>query len=795
MNDLKLNDKKEDFNLKELVIRYLRYWPWFVVSTIIFCSLSYLYLRYTDYTYLTKASILIKDDGNSSLSELAAFGDLGIVGGGLSKSAFENEIEILKSRKILSQVVDILNLRVRSFKEGKIKTVEIFENVPYSINVLNDPLQEKSFQFYIKILSDSKFEIKESKEASYKEFGFGEQIGLKKAEVIIIPKPELINALDINEGGEYLVKILKRESATNMLKGSLNIQTANKNSSIINISSVTANMDKAEATLNTLIDVYNNDAINDRNLVAQNTANFIDNRLSLITVELDSVELSKVRFNQENRIVDIAAESQINLGIYNQLYGERSILSAQNQILEDVKLIVDSQVLTDLIPVNLGFSSDDVSSNIADYNNLVINRNRLLETSTEKNPVVESLKQQLLVLKSNISASLENVSKSNKIKNADLLKRESTVAKKLTKVPSIEKSTRAIERQQGIKEALYLYLLQKREETAISLAVTAPKAKVVELAYSNKAPVGPKPLLFYAASIFFGVLIPLVIVYLIFLFDTKIHNRVDVEKEFPSLSILGEIPLLDSKEDDVIAINDRSVLSEAFRILRTNLSYFTQNNDKNRANVTFVTSTIKGEGKTFVAYNLALTLASTGKSVVLIGADIRNPQIHRYIDKDILHVGLSEYLFYEEVSIEEITNRSDLGDHKVDIILSGRIPPNPAELLMNGRFSKLIDVCKEKYDHVIVDTAPTLLVTDTLLISQEADTTVYVSRAQYTDKKLLQYPNELNRDGKLKNIAFVINGIKLTNFGYGSKYGYGYGYGQEKPSLMKRIMSKIGLNN
>jgi capsular exopolysaccharide synthesis family protein len=333
--------------------------------------------------------------------------------------------------------------------------------------------------------------------------------------------------------------------------------------------------------------------------------------------------------------------------------------------------------------------------------------------------------------------------------------------------------------------------LQKREETAISLAVTTPKAKIVDNAYSGKNPVSPRPKIIYLAAFIVGLIIPFGIVFLKLLFDTKIHNRVDLEKEVPMLPILGEIPSVDDKDSEVIQNNDRSVLAEAFRILRTNLGYFIKS--KQNGNVIFVTSTIQGEGKTFVAYNLAITLRSTGKSVLLIGADIRNPQIHRYIDKNEWTIGLSEYLFDSSVEVASITNRAETEGQDFDVILSGRIPPNPAELLMSDRFEKIIDEVKGQYDYVIVDTAPTLLVTDTLLISQLADTTVYVCRAEYTDKKLLEYPKELYQEGKIKNIAFVINGIKITNFGYGSKYGYGYGYGQEKPTVFTRLKRVMGL--
>lgn len=438
-----------------------------------------------------------------------------------------------------------------------------------------------------------------------------------------------------------------------------------------------------------------------------------------------------------------------------------------------------------LLPSNLGIENPNVAQSINQYNDLIIRRQRLLNSSTEENPVVIELSNQINQYKLNVKENLRTVTLALNLEEKDLRKQFNKINGKISQIPSIAKSSRDIERQQSIKESLYLYLLQKREETAISLAVTTPKAKIVDKSYTAKQPVSPRPKIVYLSALLIGLIIPFGIIFLKIFFDTKIHNRVDLEKEVPTLPILGEIPVVDSKDSEIIKNNDRSVLAEAFRILRTNLDYFIKK--KQNGNVIFVTSTIKGEGKTFVAYNLAISLTSTRKSVLLIGADIRNPQIHRYIDENEWKIGLSEYLFDSSVDLNSITNKVNMDGQNFDVILSGRIPPNPAELLMSERFENIIEEVKNKYDYVIVDTAPTLLVTDTLLISQLADTTVYVSRAEYTDKKLLQYPKELYEEGKLKNIAFAINGIKLTNFGYGSKYGYGYGYGQEKPSLFTRL--------
>lgn len=790
---------QEDISIKDQIRQYLRYWPWFFLSLIICISLAYLKLRYSTYSYVSEATILIKDDKNASLSEIAIFEDLGLTGSALNKSQFENEIELLRSRRLLTGVVENLKSNIRYFKEGSIKTSELYENTPFILKVL-DSSKSISGNLLVKILSDTTFEIKEGKEEEVSTHTFGKAFTINSNKIIL----QRINTnenLGSESEGNYIVSITSVEDVVNSLRRNIQIQSVSKNSSILKLTLVTPQKRKAEATLNELIDAYNKDAIDDRNLVSKNTADFIVNRLDIITKELDTVESDKVLFKEKNNLTDIRAEGQLFLENASELNKKQIALATQRELLRSMSEYLKTSSDFSLLPSNLGVESSSIIQAVEEYNGLILRRQRLLQSSTEANPVVVEISSQIDQLKSNVEENLNTVILALEIEDRDLRKQQSKIGGKISQIPSIAKSSRDIERQQTIKESLYLYLLQKREETAISLAVTTPKAKIVDRAYSAKNPVSPRPKIIYLAALVVGLLIPFAIVFLKLLFDTKIHNRVDVEKEVPILPILGEIPSIDDKESDVIKDNDRSVLAESFRILRTNLGYFIKG--KQNGNVLFVTSTIKGEGKTFVSYNLAITLASTGKSVILIGGDIRNPQIHRYIDKNEWTIGLSEYLFDSSVEIKSITNTIEIESatndttnttdkqQSFDVILSGRIPPNPAELLMSDRFEKIIDEVKEKYDYVIVDTAPTLLVTDTLLISQLADATVYVCRAEYTDKKLLQYPKELYEEGKIKNLAFAINGIKLTNFGYGSKYGYGYGYGQEQPSVFTRLKRSL----
>ncbi|TVZ51356.1 GumC family protein [Dokdonia sp. Hel_I_53] len=784
--------EEEGLNLKEILRPYFRHWPWFILSAFIFILGAMLYLRYSSYVYKSKATILIKDEGKGGLSELAAFGDLGLGGAGLSKSDFENEIEIIKSKRLVSRVVKDHNLNVRYFKEGNVKSSEIFNDGPFSLKLISfsgDSISKFFHSVSIEPLSATTFNLVSLESNVNKTFNYGEIIILDFGSIVVTAE----QGNEFVKGSQVIVTISDFDTAVNNLKQNLRIQPVNKNSSVIELEYNSSAPKKSETILDGLVDAYNNDAIEDKNLISANTARFIDNRLEIITRELDSVETKNVNFRENEKVTDIATEGQIFLESANELQRKQLELNTKIGLAQSIQDYLNSGKTSELLPSNLGISDEGISNSIEKYNELILEKQRLLKSATVNNPVVIAVNDQISQLEENIKQSLGRATRSLEIEANDLIKQRGNLGGKIAAIPSLTKAARDIMRQQEIKEALYLYLLQKREETAISLAVTTPKAKIVDRAYTAIEPISPKPNIIYLASLILGLLVPFVFIYVKKLFDTKIHNRVDVEKELPLVPILGEVPTIDSKESETITSNDRSVLAEAFRILRTNLSYFINSKHKEGKNLIYVTSTIKGEGKTFVSYNLALTLASTGKSVLLVGADIRNPQLHRYIDKNEWTIGLSEYLYDTEVSIDSITNEVMNDKERFDLILSGKIAPNPAELLMNGRFENLVDQVKNKYDYVIIDTAPTLLVTDTLLISQQADMTVYVCRADHTDKNLLQYPKELIDEGKLKNVAFAINGVKMNNFGYGSKYGYGYG--QDAPTFIQRIKNKLGIGN
>ena len=562
------------------------------------------------------------------------------------------------------------------------------------------------------------------------------------------------------------------------------------NSNVVVISMQSPVQSKAEDFINELVFQYNRDAIEDRGQVAKKTSDFIDSRLEIITKELDSVETNKESFKSSNRLTNIEAQAQLILENASDFEKRQFNVNTQIELANTMIDYMENSSNNDLLPSNIGIEGGDVSESVNNYNELVLQRNRLLKSSTAKNPVVINVNDQIEEIRQSILSSLKNTTNSLKVSLRDLNFQESVLNSKLSKVPTNEKIYRGIERQQGIKEQLYLFLLQQREEAAISLAVTAPKAKVVDKAYSSSTPVSPKKSLIYLGSILAGLLVPFLFIYSRDLLNNKISNRRDIETGISNLNLIGEIPKLKKDEEQLIQLNDRSILAESFRILRTNLQYLFINKLENshKSNTVFVTSTIKGEGKTFVAFNLALTLALTGKKVVLVGGDIRNPQLHRYLPKELQNQrGLTEYIMDASIKTRDIASKSSENEN-LSIVLSGAIPPNPAELLMLDRTKQFFEELRDDYDFVVVDTAPSMLVTDTILINKLADVTLYVFRANYTEKRLLEFVNDAMEDGRLMNVAGVLNNVSLSNFGYGNKYGYSYS--DEKPTFKNRLFRR-----
>jgi capsular exopolysaccharide synthesis family protein len=493
----------------------------------------------------------------------------------------------------------------------------------------------------------------------------------------------------------------------------------------------------------------------------------VANRLKLINKELEGVEQDVEKFKVNNKLTDIETESSMYVAGSNEFNSKAIAVQVQLNVLNSVLDYVKKSNNENLLPANL-FSdvAGDAGSLIGTYNEMVLDRNRLLKSATVSNPTVVKLDQQLSSLRATILASLDKSKSIFKIQQKNIEQNENLFNNKIGKVPSQERQFRAIERQQKVKEELYLYLLQKREETALALSSTEPNAKIVDAALST-GPVSTKPSVIYLAALLLGLLIPAGVIFLIDFLDTKIKSRLDLDGK-TVIPFIGDVPTSDSP-NEIIQSESRTSSAEALRIIRTNLEFMLSKVPEGIAKTIFLTSTFPKEGKTFVSVNLAATFALSGKKVLLIGMDIRNPRLDEYLT--LPERGFTNYLSSNDLKIEELIVRYD-GYEDFHILPAGIIPPNPAELLMNKKVDALFETLKKQYDYIIVDTAPVSLVTDTLLIAKNADTFIYVARANFLEKKMLDIPNGLYKEQKLPNMCLLLNDTDSTK-----GYGYGYGYG------------------
>ncbi len=776
-----INFNNESINIREEIEKYLYHWKWFVIGVVIAVSLAFFYLRYTANQYEVSTTILIDDKDNGGLaSELSAFEDLGLIGN--TKTSLDNEMELLKSRSLLERVVKDLGINVTYFIQGRVIESEMFTNsVPFKINFFT-----KDYKFYnldtlfkIKILSSTNFVFEDVNGDYNTVYDFGENIITKMGDIVITPRD--IDKMDV--GDEITVKINSLRNVVDLYRSKIQIQPANKNSSVIKLTLKDPVKLKAQAILDNLVYQYNKDAVEDKSVIAKNTNKFINKRLEIITKELSAVDKGVEVFKTKNKLTDVASEASLILQTNADL--ESKILDVTTQLrLVDFMNEYITESNEELIPANLGLTDASISESILKYNELFLERNRILKSSSKLNPVIINLQDQLIQLHGGIAQSLDNLKSSLTISLNTLKGQENRINAKISAVPRQEKEYRDIQRQQQIMESLYLYLLQKREENAISLAVTLPNAKIIDKAYGSNAPVEPKRRIVYLAALLLGMVVPFTSIYLLFLFDNKVHTRKDVEAVVKA-PILGEIPRTKSEHKVVVTDSDRSSTAESFRLLRTNVNFMLSRVKKNTKTI-FVTSTIATEGKTFIAINLASVLALSNKKVLLIGADIRKPKIAEYLNIPKSVKGLSHFLMDNNLKVSEVIEH--VKKYNFDILESGIMAPNPSELLMNGRFDEILAYGKENYDYVIVDTAPTYVVTDTLLLGHHADLFIYVVRADYLDKRMLDFPKTMYENKRLPNMSILINNTDSEK-GYGYGYGYGYNESVSKKPWWKKMWS------
>lgn len=777
----KIDADTQEIDFKQIILQYVYYWKLFVFSVAIIVLLAFIYLRFAIPLYKVDAKILLEKEDKAT-GELSGLSELSTLTGGSGQSTFVlDQIDILKSRRLLRKVVENNNLENTFYIQASLSEREIL-NSESPIKVLGSNLKDENTKavFIITLIDLNSFSFEEVDGLKLNRVQFGESINTKSGSIVILPNKKIQQQL-----GEKIKVIIRSvdKAIDELMKNVLVTPNSEKQSYIINFSLTGPLSEKSKIIINNLIEQYNDDVSEDKNKVTLATTKFINNRLAIIGRELDLADKKVQDYKSSNNMTDLLAESELNLKTLSE--ADKNVLEkhTQVQLVDYMRESIRGNSDLQLLPTNIGLSDQSIEKTLSEYNKLVLERQDLLKSSTIENPIVKNITESIRSLNRNLITSLDNYRSVLQLSLNNANEKKGQLQNRVSAIPSQEFGFREIARQQQIVESIYLFLLQKREENEIKASARPDILKIIDPAYGSSVPVAPKKSIILLIAFIIGLIIPFVILYIKFLLDDKIHSRKDIE-DFLSTPILAEIP---SSKESSIKENDRSSLAESFRILRTNISFML--GFKKESSVIFVTSTTSGEGKSFVSTNLSRILAMSGKKVLLLGADIRSPKVLDYLGLSYLqhtNIGITQYLINPDMDIDNIIIKKP-ESYQFDIIYSGYVAPNPAELLMNGYFNNIIQYGRKNYDYVIVDTAPVSLVTDTLLIADNADLTIYVSRANYLEKKMLNVPKELYEDGKLKNMAFVINDVDFA-MGYG--YGYGYGYGDDygdKKTLKNRL--------
>ena len=791
----KLGEQSEEqVNIQELLFRYLIHWPWFVISIIICIACAWGYLRLTTPIYNISATVLIKDEkkggGASMSSDLEKMGLEGFVS---SSSNVDNEIEVLRSKSLAREVVNNLGLFVTYMDEDEFPSKELYHTSPVLVSLTHQEADKLPGRMEINMILQPTgalgVQITVGEKEYQKQFDkLPAVFPTDEGTIAFFANNDTLSAVcpeNITKERHITAFINRPFSVLKEYVSSLSIAPTSKTTSVVVISLENTNTRRGRDYINKLLEMYNINANNDKNEVAQKTAEFIDERIGIISKELGSTEQDLENFKRSAGITDLSSEAQIAL-TGNAEYEKKRV---ENQT--QINLVMDLQRYMkgneyEVLPSNIGLQDAASAGAIDRYNQMLVERKRLLRTSTENNPTIINLDTSIRAMRTNVQATLDATLKGLQITKEDLAREASRYSRRINDAPTQERQFVSIARQQEIKSGLYLMLLQKREENAITLAATANNAKIIDEALADDNPISPKKTIVYLAALVLGVGLPVGVIYLIGLTKFKIEGRADVEK-LTSLPVVGDIPLADEKTGSIAVFeNQNNLMSETFRNVRTNLQFMLENGK----NVILVTSTISGEGKSFISANLAISLSLLGKKVVIVGLDIRKPGLNKVFNIPKKEHGITQYLTNTTANLMDFVQPSDINKN-LFILPGGTVPPNPTELLARGGLEKAIETLKANFDYVILDTAPVGMVTDTLLIGRVADLSVYVCRADYTHKAEFTLINELAENNKLPNLCIAVNGLDLNSrkygyyygygkygkyYGYGKRYGYGYGY-------------------
>ena len=753
-----LDQKTDSKDIKILVFKYLRYWYLFVIGGVIALIIALVYLRYTTPQFSAQTSILFKDEQGSGPSEAAVFSDIASFS---ARRSIQNEILILKSNSLMEKVVRELKLEVGYMIEGSVRDVEVYGD-DLKLNIIpknfSPSFYGKSFKIHFK--DDNSFELDDGNVESYR---FGQEITNPYGTFTIVSLPDA----SFNESFKPLtVNFRNVEGLAKGYAGKLGVHSASKDANALIISITDPVPARAKDILIKLIEVYEQESINDKNQVAEKSVEFIDERLKYLTDELSSVEQNVEQYKQQYELTDVSSQGQEYMIAASATRKELEAINVQLDVLGSIENYLRSQGADqyELVPSSLTISDATLNGLISSFNAIQLDRERLLRTNNPNNPLIINMNEQLKNLRNNILENLKNIRNGLYISRRSLQAQSGMVSDKIQEVPVRERQYIEITRQQEIKQSLYLYLLQKKEESALSLASAVSNTRIIDPPVA-RGPVSPNKTNIMAYSLLLGVFIPFVGLFIKNLFTQKVEMRSEVTK-LTQTPILGEICHDKTGETIVANANKRTPIAEMFRLLRTNLRFSLAGKENK---VILVTSSMSGEGKTFFTINMGASLAGAGKKVLIIEFDLRRPKLLKGLGMPKTK-GLTDYLVGDIADVNAVIKSTEI-DSNLDVISAGTLPPNPAEIILSDRVSELIKNMRERYDFILLDCPPVGKVADALTLNEHIDTAIYMVRYNYTEKEQIKIIDDIFLNQKLHNPLIVLNDSKKLNSG---NYVYGY---------------------
>ena len=761
-------------------------WYWFVLSLIIFGGIGAIYLRYTTPLYQSTAKLLIKDDDNGSSRRGSSLQNITNLGTISNSAGIDNEMEILSSHSIAEDAIRDLKLYVNYTTEGKVKDVITYRDQPLVVDIdaahldrLNRPINLNITKNGSSFVVNGTYSVPTDEENSEGPFSINKKFTSLPATIPTRAGIITINSNNgrtLHEGQVLKVSILSPKMASDKYVGELKIGQSGKGTSILQLQLTDEVPQRSLDYLKQLAIVYNRQANEDKNAVAHQTEKFINSRLEKINAELGKTEGELQNYKQKNGMVELKMNASNSVSNQNTSEQKLAEMETQIELFNTIAREVESSSrnLTQVIPSNVGLDDESSTSLINKYNELVLERNRLLRSASESSPVVEPLTDQIRDLNVNIRRAIAAARKNLQIQRDAILAQVTKYTDQVEETPQQERMLTQIGRQQEVKSGLYLMLLQKREENSISLAATADKGRLIDDPQLN-GKVSPNSTYIMLIALVIGLVIPVFIILIIQFFRYKIEGHDDVAR-LTKLPIIADIAIASNsakgKADIVVHENQNNQMEEIFRSLRTNLQFMLHEGEK----VVLFTSSTSGEGKTFTAANLSVSFGLLGKKVILVGLDIRRPRLAEQFGINDHKHGITNLLVKDNPNREDVEAQIlPSGVNKnLDLLMAGPVPPNPAELIARNSLDTIIEILKEKYDYIMIDTAPVGLVTDTLQIARVTNVSVYMCRADYTPKASFAMINSLAKEEKLPNMAMVLNGVDMSK----RKYSYYYGYGK-----------------